>query len=159
MNQNEIHALLDSVVASRGIEETAHILNEYLAEQPEKENTLTIISNTGIHVIPERYLRGEVYSASYGNWDAESQETLMNELKIILTKLAKKLRSTSWNKVYLVPTGHPILSLHIKALVYRLLRLNTIDLYYKKGIYFYINIDQRDLVFEEPLPAERNDKA
>lgn len=67
----------------------------------------------------------------------------MLELKTILGRLAVKLRSGRWKRVYLIPTGHPVLSLQIKTMVYRLLRLNTIDLYYKAGTYFEIDLDQR----------------
>lgn len=62
--------------------------------------------------------------------------------------MVKNLRSEQWSFVYLIPTGHPVLSLQIKAMVYRLLRLNTIDLYHKAGTYFEINLDQRAIALD-----------
>ena len=109
---------------------------------------LTIVANAGIHEIPAGYLRGEVYEASRGDWDASTEESLLLELRAILSRLAKKLRSGRWKCVYLIPTGHPVLSLQIKAMVYRLLRFNTIDLYYKAGIYFEVNLDQRAIALD-----------
>jgi hypothetical protein len=102
----------------------------------------------GVHEIPKAYLRGEVYEASRGDWDASTEEALLLELKAILSRLANKLRSNRWKRVYLIPTGHPVLSLQIKAMVYRLLRFNTIDLYHKAGTYFEINLDQRAIALD-----------
>ena len=107
------------------------------------QRVLTIVANAGVHQIPERYLRGEVYEASRGNWDATSEAALVGELTKLLEALALKLRAQPWERVYLVPTGHPIFALQIKAMVYRVLRFNTVDLYYKAGTYFDIDIDQR----------------
>jgi hypothetical protein len=50
-----------------------------------------------------------------------------------------------WRKVYLVPTGHPVVSMQIKTLVYRVLRMNTIDLVYLNGVYYTLDLDQREV--------------
>jgi hypothetical protein len=95
------------------------------------------------------FLRGVVYAASHGDWNASTEQDLVIELSRILSGVVRKLRSQHWSRVYLIPTGHPILSLQIKAMVYRILRLNTIDLYYKSGSYFEIDLDQRAIALSE----------
>ena len=85
----------------------------------------------------------EVYEASRGDWDVSTEDALLRELQAILSRLVDKLRSQRWDRVYLIPTGHPVLSLQIKAMVYRILRINTIDLYHKSGNYFEVDLDQR----------------
>ena len=142
MNSLDLHRLLDEIIAVRG-EQSALAALQAVASSKDLALVLTIVANAGVHSIPEQYLRGEVYNASRGNWDASTQESLVRELTGLLTRLGHKLRSRPWKRVYLIPTGHPILSVQIKAMVYRLLRVNTIDLYHKAGTYFEIDIDQR----------------
>lgn len=143
MRPNELHELLDEVLGTTGTDEISTALKGLLEQGRNNRNVLTIVSNAGVHEIPKAYLRGEVYEASRGDWNASTQEELLTELEAILSRLVSKLRSNAWERVYLIPTGHPILSVQIKTLVYRTLRMNTIDLYYKSGKYFEIDIDQR----------------
>ena len=148
MSPSDLHRLLDEAVKARGVERVVDALHGLLNPSVSESVVLTIIANAGVHEIPRTYLRGEVYNASQGDWDASTEEALLLELKGILARLATKLRSAQWKRVYLIPTGHPVLSLQIKAMVYRLLRLNTIDLYHKAGAYFEINLDQRAIALE-----------
>ena len=147
MKQFDPHVLFERALREKGVSATVNSLLRLLNESDD-DLVLTIIANAGVHEIPESYLRGDIFEASRGNWDVSSQPALEEELSRILVRLAKKLRSASWKKVYLVPTGHPILSIQIKTMVYRVLRLNTIDLYYKSGIYFEVDIDQRAIAIE-----------
>ena len=142
MSSPDVQELLERAIAVHGAEQVSQVLNELLRATP-GQRVLTIVANAGVHQIPDRYLRGEVYEASRGNWNATSEAALVGELTKLLEALAAKLRAQSWERVYLVPTGHPILALQIKAMVYRILRLNTVDLYYARGTYFDIDIDQR----------------
>jgi hypothetical protein len=148
MQQENLHRLLDEVLQTSDVEHVKAALASLLNQSAEEQTVLTIIANAGVHGIPREYLRGEIYEASRGDWDVSTEETLLLELKAILSSLARKLRTGSWKQVYLIPTGHPILSLQIKAMVYRVLRLNTIDLYHKAGIYFEVNLDQRTIALE-----------
>jgi len=143
---NELHDLLDDALRTRSTEHVRAVL-ETLIDAPELP-VLTIVANAGVHEIPRTYLRGEVYEASRGDWDASTEEALLIEIKGILSRLARKLRSGRWSRVYLIPTGHPIVSLQIKAMVYRLLRISTIDLYHKAGTYFEVDLDQRAIAFD-----------
>jgi hypothetical protein len=87
-----------------------------------------------------------VYCASHGNWDASSQQALLAEFRRILGELGRKLNERVWRQIYLIPTGHPALSVQIKLFVYRVARMNTIDLFYQSGRYFEIDINHREIV-------------
>ena len=146
MKTDDIHKLLDEAIEVKGTEEVVAVLDKMLNRA--EASVLTIIANAGVHEIPKAYLRGEVYEASRGDWNASSEKALLLELTAILSRLAKKLRAGPWKRVYLIPTGHPILSLQIKAMVYRILRFNTVDLYHKAGTYFEGRIHQRAIALD-----------
>ena len=116
--------------------------------QAGERDVLTIIANAGVHRVPDSCLRGEVLIASQGNWAVGSEEAMNREIRRILAKVARKLKQRPWRKVFLVPTGHPVVSMNIKLLVYRILRLNTADWMYLDGIYYIIEIDQRVVAIE-----------
>jgi hypothetical protein len=144
MPSRDLQDLLDEAIAAHGVEPVARMLSDLLRTGP-TQRVLTIIANAGVHEIPAQYLRGEVYEASRGNWDATTAAALLEELTKLLTALGQKLREQQWERIYLIPTGHPILSLQIKSMVYCVVRMNTVDLYYKAGSYFEIDIDQRSV--------------
>ena len=148
MKTNELHFLLDQLLETVEPSKVASTLESLRNSGNIESSVLTIIANAGVHQIPIAFLRGEVYEASKGDWDTSSQEALLTELSAILSRLVYKLRSNRWTRIYLIPTGHPILSLQIKTMVYRVLRLNTIDLYHKSGTYYEINLDQRAIAIQ-----------
>ena len=139
--------LLDQCVSTLGEEAVEKALQSLVAEEsgPDASQVLTIVANAGVHTIPEIYLRGEVYVASRGNWRVENDETLNGQVSQILTGVARKLKERQWRRVYLIPTGHPAVSMNIKLLVYRAIRLNTIDWVYINGEYYLLTIDQREI--------------
>jgi hypothetical protein len=141
---NDLYELLERAVSLRGRSPVEAALKKLGTDEPET-TVRTIIANAGVHSIPKAYLRGEVYEASRGDWDVSTEEALLTELRGILSGVVSKLRSQSWSRIYLIPTGHPVLSLQIKAMVYRILRFNTVDLYYKNGFYFEVDLDQRSI--------------
>lgn len=149
MINNDLRKLLDQAVESSGNDRVVAALESLVATDQSDKGVLTIIANAGIHKIPEAFLRGVIYEASRGDWDASTEEALRADLIEILSRLVNKLRGSGWKRVYLIPTGHPILSLQIKAMVYRILRLNTIDLYYKDGSYLEVDLDQRAIALTE----------
>lgn len=144
MTDPEVQALVEAAIAVAGRDRVVEELSE-LSDASNQENTLTLVSNAGVHTIPSRYLRGEIFEVSRGNWNATDALELADELTGLLSSLAEKLRSRPWQTVYLVPTGHPILSIHVKLIVYRLLRINTIDLYYRDGEYLEVRLDHRQI--------------
>lgn len=141
----DLSGLVDTAVGTAGAERVAEALRSLVRREAEADDTLTLISNAGVHTIPDRYLRGVVYEVSRGDWAVSTAVEVREELMGLLHRLARKLRSRPWRQVYLVPTGHPVLTVNVKLLVYRLLRINTIDLYYKAGQYIEVEIDHRRL--------------
>ena len=91
MKVSELRKLLDQAVQSSGNDRVVAALENLAAtDQPEK-GVLTIVSNAGIHSIPEAFLRGEIYEASRGDWDVSTEEALKTELTRILARLVIKL--------------------------------------------------------------------
>jgi hypothetical protein len=146
MARKSLTDVLEKCVKACGEEVVEKTLSALLAEKQENQNVLTIIANSGIHKIPSHYCRGEVYSASHGNWNISSEEDLKEEFRRILRDLGTKLASRQWSRIYLVPTGHPALSAQIKLFVYRITRVSTIDLVYFNGHYYEIELDHREIV-------------
>lgn len=138
-----LHDLLDAAVDEHGAERILRALESLIVDS--RTNVLTIIANAGRHNIPQEYLRGDIFLASSGNLDLSSRSSAENAIFEILSNLNRKLLEHSWSKIYLIPTGHPILSLQIKTTVYRVTRLNTIDLFYLDGKYFDLAIDLRNI--------------
>lgn len=149
MSNKTLAKLLSRAIRSSGSTRVRAALEQLASSERSRTEELTIIANVGVHKVPQEFLRGEVYEASRGNWNASGEAELSRELEQILRRLVKKLRSKAWKRIYLVPTGHPILSMQIKMMVYRILRLNTVDLYYKGGVYLDINLDQRAIALRE----------
>lgn len=144
MSEPDIEVLLQAAIESVGAERLKSELAT-LATESDQCTTLTLVCNSGVHKIPSKYLRGEVYSISHGNFDASTATVLTEELINILSDLAKVLRSNTWKQVYLLPTGHPIISINAKAIVYRLLRINTVDICYLNGEYMEVELNHRDI--------------
>lgn len=135
-------SLLEAVIKNIGLERAKDLLREVAHTSEDK--TLTIIANQNAHHIPAKYLRGEIYVASKGNIDFSSLSAIEGQYVGIIEGLRRKLMSKAWSKVYLIPTGHPTLSLQIKSAVYRITRLDTTDLFYSNGEYYDISINWRD---------------
>jgi hypothetical protein len=138
-----MHNLLDQVIAEQGSEKVELALNSVI--QDSRMNVLTIIANQGDHSIPARYLRGEIFVASKGNLDFTSGLIIKRQFMQILKKLREKLQEKSWNRIYLIPTGHPTLSIQLKLSVYRIVRINTTDIFYYGGRYYDLDIDIRKI--------------
>ena len=143
-NTNLAH-LLNEAVEVAGRQRVAETLHALADSSVPVDDALTLVANAGVHTIPTAYLRGEVYEVSRGDWLADTRMDLETELNAILERLVRKLRSRRWEPIYLIPTGHPVLTANIKLLVYRILRLNTIDLYYRSGTYIDVQLDHRRL--------------
>lgn len=145
MNTNTLAHLLDEAVEVAGRQRVAETLQALAGSSMPVDEALTLVANAGVHTIPKAYLRGEVYEVSRGDWLADTRVDLETELNAILERLVRKLRSRRWQTIYLIPTGHPVLTANVKLLVYRILRLNTIDLYHRSGRYIDVQIDHRRL--------------
>jgi len=150
MYHSRLTKALERAVQSAGEDAVVSALREMAGDNVATANILTLIGNAGVHRIPERYRMGEVYEVSRGSWAIESKEQLNGVFSELLADLVRKLREKAWSKIYFIPTGHPALSIQVKTLIYRVLRQNTIDLYYHNGAYFEIEIDHREIALKEP---------
>ncbi|MBF8179317.1 hypothetical protein [Herminiimonas contaminans] len=116
-----------------------------------ESGVLTIIVNEGIHPLSKHHKRGELFIASSGSLDFSSKELAEEEFKKILKRVAIKLKSHSWEKVFLVPFGPAVLSMLIKNLVYKILYIDTIDvLHAGNGKHYDIEIDLREIALSLP---------
>lgn len=136
---------LRSIIVDLGPERALEILNA--ARQSKSEEVLTIVSNEGMHRVPTAFSRGTVYAASTGMLDLSSSDRVREQFNEILLRLTSVLKSRTWSKIYLIPFGHASLSMQIKLLVYRVTRLETVDLFYDgKGGYFDLDVDLRPII-------------
>lgn len=124
-------------------------LNRISRESAKKE--LTIIVNFGMHALPEDILKGETFFFSEGNVDL-SAEGVKNTVELLSRRAVRFLRGKIWNKVYLVPSGHPLLVAMATLIVYRVTRLSPNILYYVDGEYREVELDVRaDVVGDNTL--------
>src|SRR5438132_12047692 len=63
-------------------------------------STLTIISSSGLHPIPRRYLRGAVFEVTRKSLQMRDSVALRRNLRTLLKGLAGVLRSRTWKKIY-----------------------------------------------------------
>lgn len=143
MTKDDDEKLLIDIVKRRGEDFVRKSLNARDGDRRE----LTIVSNAGLHPIPYDYVRGEIFIASEGNLDFSDIESVNSELDKIVQNLKTLLFSEKWTHVYLLPFGHSSISLTIKMTVFRLLRIETIDIFYfGSGKYDYLERDSRSAI-------------
>jgi hypothetical protein len=142
MNLDEqLRAIILELGAARALE----ILTS--ARNSKSDDVLTIIANEGTHHLPSAFQRGMVWTASSGMLDFSSSSRVHQQFDEILERLARVLKSRTWSRIYLVPFGHVALSVQIKLLVYRITRLETVDLFYDgKGGYFDLEMELRPII-------------
>jgi hypothetical protein len=100
-----------------------------------------------MHAIPAHLLRGDVYTFSSGhvNLDRDSAE---DSLKGLIKQGHKYLTSSNWNKVYIIPSGHPLLVVVATLLVFRSIRVDPIVVsYFGSDGYADINTNIREVIF------------
>lgn len=132
-------------------ENKAHdILREYLEkENNESEDVLTIVVNKGVHHLPDKNLRGTVYYASEGNLNFSSAVSVQDEFERILKGVSRILKSKSWKQVFIVPFGPCALSMQIKLLIYRITRIESIDIFHLgQGEYMDLEVRQRHIIVD-----------
>ena len=139
---------LAALVSQLGEDKACEILTRYVEqENSENENVLTIVVNKGVHHLPAKIMRGTVFNASEGNLDFSSAESVQEEFERILEEVAKILKSKSWKQVHVVPFGPCALSMQIKLLVYRITRIESIDIFHLgEGGYMNLEVKQRHII-------------
>ena len=140
--------LLGQAVSAVGENSVRVLLETAAAPKQTASDCLTIMANEGLHTIPSRFIHGELYIASLGNLVYDSPKGIVSQYRRILSRIRAKLTERDWKRIYLIPTGHPTLSLQIKNLVYHVLRMDTIDLFYSNGKYFELDISRASYLKE-----------
>ena len=79
--------------------------------------------------------------------DFSSIDTVSVEFKAILSGLTEKLKSKKWKRIHIIPFGPCALSMQIKLLVYRITRIESVDVFYLgEGEYVDLKINQRNII-------------
>ena len=146
----KLESLVREMEAKYGKTKTREMLKSIIDKlaPPIPNNTLTTVSDKGIHHLPDIYKRGELYYAAEC-LDFRELSSVENKYREVLLNLAEKLKSKPWKRIYLVPFGHNTLCMQIKLLVFRVTRLETIDLFYNNGNYIDLSIYQRDIILNK----------
>ena len=139
---------LANLISKIGKRKAFELLERHLKDEDSvRENVLTIVVNKGVHHRPEEKLRGTILYASEGNLNFSSIESVHAELEGILKRVSRALKSTSWNRVYIVPFGPCALSMQIKLLVYRITRIESVEIFYLgDGEYKDLDLKQRNII-------------
>ena len=96
-------ALIEDYVNNNGEENLVKILENRL----DQKETLTIVCDRTMHVIPDSQLIGHVHDFSKGNFDTSSSEAMERHLKSCLRSLNNVLRSKEWNRVRVIISSVP----------------------------------------------------
>jgi hypothetical protein len=139
-----------SYLRTVGFDRARKVLDKAEAREAKKIGTLTIIANHGLHHIPPRFLRGEVFVLSRGTLDLSNAKQIQITFTRLLRPLAQKLRAEQWRRIYIIPTGHPTLSMQAKLLVFRITRIESTEVFYLgNGRYLDLSLDQRRLILSK----------
>lgn len=144
MSDRDIFRML---VRRNGTEWVTRELADAESSEDNRTQTLTIVSNVGIHPLPGEILQGQVFLASEGNLDFSSMDKIKLQYIDILTRLAQKLKEQEWTDIYILPFGHCTLSMQIKLLIYRVTRIEAKEIFHiGGGKYGILSIEQRLLI-------------
>lgn len=116
-----------------------------------EERTLTVVVNFGMHALPENVMRGDNFYFSEGNLDL-SRNGVNATISDLTKRSVKFLRKKVWNKIYIIPSGHPLLVSLCTLIVYRVTRISPVIVYYVDGEYIDAEVDVRkDAVIKNRL--------
>ena len=147
MGNSATEDLLRQAIQANGEEVVQRELQKLCVVPSSKESVLTIIANEGVHHLPDEFVRGEVYTAHEGSFDFSAPDLTRSQIRNVLLRLAEKLKSKPYHKIYLIPFGHSVPAMQIKLLVYRICHIETVDVFYiGAGRYFDYQENLRDLV-------------
>lgn len=98
-----------------------------MSEEADRESVCTVIVNEGMHHIPSRVLRGDVYVYSRGPLDFSSEHNLNEQLSNYAKGLIEFLRSKKWSRVFVVISGHAVACMSVKLIVFRVTHMESED--------------------------------
>ena len=131
-----------------GEEKARDILREHVEQEGRGDkDVLTIVVNKGVHHLPEKNLRGTVFYASEGNLDFSSAKSVEQEFERILEDVTRILKKRNWKQVFVLPFGPCALSMQIKLLIYRITRIESIEIFHLgEGEYMDLELKQRHII-------------
>lgn len=110
-------------------------------------DTLTVICNVGVHSIPASVIRGEEFIFSHGQVKLDNNDEIIEQMTNLLSALARKLKERNWKKIFIVPSGHPLFYAHAKYMIYRVTRIEAIDvIYIGDGKYVDVQLQHRPII-------------
>lgn len=99
-----------------------------------------------MHPIPKRHLRGKVLNFSEGSLALQPEEVDAT-IAELCRRATSVLASSKWKTIYLIPTGHPLLSIAAALLVFRITRLAPVIVsYFGEEGYRDIKLDLRRFI-------------
>ncbi|VXC81696.1 hypothetical protein [Sphingomonas sp. AX6] len=135
---------LDGIIEEYGVE----AVESYLRGLSAKTHSLTVIVNEGMHAIPSHLLRGDVFSFSSGQVELEPS-SVDKTLDFLIRRGHDFLKRKNWNKVYIIPSGHPLLVTTATLLVFRSLRVDPVIVsYFGENSYIDVATNIRKRIFE-----------
>tara|TARA_R110002110_G_scaffold405478_1_gene624657 strand:+ start:903 stop:1349 length:447 start_codon:yes stop_codon:yes gene_type:complete len=135
---------ISNFIESNGEEPLERLIDDYSVDR--ESSTLTILVNSGSHYIPPKYLVGEVFNFTEGGINTDKKE-LEVFVKTKLQVLSVKLREKNWDRINIIPTGHPMLSMHVTLMVYRITRKEpNIVCYFGNSGYREVFIEYRPIL-------------
>ncbi len=142
---------LENLIAQVGEKRAVELLQQALQTKGE---TLSIIVDQTMHRIPSDVLSGHIYEFSKGNFSTESSDDIKLHIVERLRDLSAVLKSKNWKNVRIIVSGHALLAMQVKLLVYRILHLDTEDVaYFGKDGYKSIHIQPRKDVISSLTPS------
>lgn len=93
----------------------------------DRDQACTIIVNEGMHHIPSRIIRGDVYVYSSGPLDFSSESNLKEQLSSYAKGLIEFLKSKKWSRVFVVISGHAVACMSVKLIVFRVTHMESED--------------------------------
>lgn len=112
------------------------------------DRELTIIVNQGMHSIPDDIIRGDRLVFSEGTLDLSenmAESTVAELMRAAHVVLSRRL----WNKVYIIPSGHPLLVVAATMICYRTVRIDPIVVSYFEGEYLDVPLHVRRSIFAQ----------
>lgn len=137
---DDIQRIIDDLVSKYSESDIKKALNK--SKKKSGDRSLTVVVNFGMHSLPEDILRGDVLFFSEGNVDL-SADGIHTTFETLSRRAVKYLRTKVWEKIYLIPSGHPALVVLATMVTYRVTRLDPTIVYYVDGHYNDVKLDIR----------------
>ena len=133
--------IIDSLLKDHSRRDIELAIQRAIASDVEK--SLTVVVNFGMHALPESIMRGDAFFFSEGNLNL-SKEGVGLTITDLTKRAVKHLRKKIWNKIYIIPSGHPLLVSLCTLVIYRVTRISPIIVYYMDGEYIDAPVDIRN---------------